>query len=452
MKNDIDNIYNQEKYTLDLIKKSKEAIKLDISTDKLKSEMTDKLLSCFEISNKSNTDNLKIINEILLVFNDEKLIAHLSDEDLLKIHLSLWDNYFEVWNIEEALNSYKEAYKLWDLYIIKEIIYLTIYLDIAWKDAQTLKDYTFSNIINTIERDKNDHTFLKQLESDLEWFFVWGLDYIKDADTKWSYIYNLEVNEEKFNRSLFYLEQNLSNDDYIKIINERKDYYTNMYLGLWNWFSEANNQECFLEENLETIDEAREWMSIRMQWIDVEYLKYWKYLKDFIETGFQIIDTYMRNNDNEKVWSMLSFITSIWFENLWYTHKEFILNQLYIIVNKDIPDEYKIIINKVLYDNVLSSELSYNSIILVWDILLKLNDYKQASVFYVSVLWEFPNTILKIKELLEYILMNSDFDISTNNNQRMNPELIISLLIEKIDNRVIFKKSDYDNLGYVCSL
>jgi len=54
--------------------------------------------------------------------------------------------------------------------------------------------------------------------------------------------------------------------------------------------------------------------------------------------------------------------------------------------------------------------------------------------------------------LLEDLLLQKDFSNIILEKTKVNPEIIISLLIEKINNGKVLSKKDIDYLFYVCKV
>lgn len=436
---------NEKLHFLSVIEKSKELIYLNSISEEFRLETKNKLLSCIEECSVKNIDNNILIEEILNIFSDEILLDNLSDKDKAKLYVSLWDNYFSLWDIDLALDNYKKSFELWNIEIFKQILFVSIYQHVSiynW-DVDLISDIEMSVILESINLNKWNINYLNELEADLEEFFVWWIDYVQKSTTLFSYIYNLEVSEEI---SLRYISKAnwLSKDLLKKDIDELKFKLTNAY-----------NELISMVEVPDLFEIARDNMIKRLSWDEVDYMEYSSYFKEFISTWFDLSEVYFNLWESDKWFAITNFLLWVWFTNLWDSWKWYIVETLKEVIEDDIKMNLKNKIdhdklNYLLFKNINNWIPSFDTMVDLWDVFVLLWYHVNALNCYLAATEWMSNAINKIENLLEDLLLKKDFSNISLDETKVNPEMIISLLIEKINNGKTLNRKDIDDLYYVC--
>ncbi len=442
MKNKLEHIDESKNkwYYLSAIEQSKNMIMSNVVTSEFRDLMKDKLLSCIDICSRDNFDNSLTVNEILDILSDELLSNHLLDKDKSIIYSNLWDNYFLLWDMEKSLESYNQSYNYWNTGILKEIIYMNIFLNLPSKNINEGWNIIFSDIINDLDENKDDLDFWNQIEADLWEFFVGWFDFINNPNCLQDYVYNLELTEIKWISELQSLNFD-KEENFIKNKNEIEKILSEQYLKI---AEEVNH--------LEYIYSAFWNMVNRMGWENIDYLEYWRQLKDFLQTWFDMIDTYFEKWEDEKWLELLEFIVVNWFDNLSSINKDFLIDKFekLIIKHLDKLDDYRV--NNVLLKWVNNKIISYDSMLIIWDIFLKIWRYWNAYSFYYFALASDLDLNSKFIELLNTIVFNNNFSDNNDNNDETHPEIILSLLIDKVNNWLKLNKVDLIKIKNICNM
>lgn len=429
-------------YFFSAIKQSKELISSPFISKEYRLLTKEKLLSCIDICSKDNFDNILTINEILDIISDEVLFDHLSDKDKSMIYCSLWDNYFLLWDMELSLNSYREAFKYWNTEIYKKIIYMDIFMKLSYKNKDFINklDITFSSIINSLRDNKEDIIFWNELEVDLGEFFVWWFDFINNPNSLQDYIYNLEVTEIKWVTELQLFDYN-KREDFNILLNKIETILAEKYIEI---AEEINHMEYIY---------IAFWNMVkRFWWEDIEYLEYWKQLKEFLFTWFQMINMYLNIWKEDEWLDILEFIVVNWFTNLSYANKDFLVKK----VEELIKDYWNTLdddrLNNILLNIVNNKILSNESMITIWNIFLSIWKFWNAySFYYYAIKWDI-DVQWRFKELLEAIVFEKNFwDISKDEDES-HPKIIISILLKKINDWKKLNINDLDKIRNICNI
>lgn len=284
-------------------------------------------------------------------------------------------------------------------------------------------------------------------------FLFWDYFPPEDENNIISEIYNLEAYEYLSIKSLS--KQNLFTIEELNLI------YYNIGQELEKWYDDLG--EDFYPELVKI---PKDNMLKRASWIEVPCLYYWEHTKEFISFWFDIIETYLKSNnheDIEKSLFIINFLTKYWFKNLDLGKMSYLLSLLINLVNsfENLPDSYMWNLYTIISANLTSWEAIPNSsFILMWNISLSLWLYDWAYQAFVGAHNSWFKIRQNIKELLEDMLLNKEFtkanelelrfwkyspwnNVSEVKKEEMDPEMLISFLLEKINKWRELKVQDY---------
>ena len=418
------------------VEKSKLILDLRVITERYRNEVKDRILTCIEICSTDTFDNEKTINEILLLLTDEVIIKNMDSIDIASLYQNLWENYFLMWEFEEVLKCYNKSFSLWNKKIYEKIISINIFLTLPYKEQKDLDkgDVSFSKIFTDIEEDKDNYDFWEEMQADLEEFFEWGLDFIDDAETLQSHIYNLEIMEEKwttelqtlnytnkvvYNRAIEKLEKVLY-DSYMKIAkgSNHNDY---VYLSMWN-------------------------MVQRLKWEDIDYLEHWRELRKFVAVWYEFLEVFYRNWNNDDLYKVLEFIVWNSFNNLWDSQKMYIIKNLKTFIKNKNDLDFDIL-NKILLNATYAWSMWYTTMMEMWDIFLEIGKYGNSFSFYYAAKDRWFDLNDRLSNLLKTMLLNKDFSWDSS----FNSEFILSELIQKIEENKDFTFKDMEKIKHLCN-
>ena len=437
-------------YYLSAIEQSKEWIRSNSVTDEYRLEMKKKLLNCIEECSWVDFDNSDTVREILNIFNDNKLLKNLSNQDKAVLYSSLWNNYFSLWNFEMSIDAYYKAFELWNNKIIIKNVFIKIlnHFSEKWLEVNLISDQVFSLIMKEIIDKKDEIYYFKTLENDLEELFVWWNNYIENPMYVWEYIYNLELSEYLWNINLSSLYFNW----YIEEYNTQKNQFAER---LSNWYMDLIEDTNWLDE----VVILRENMIKRFSWENIDFEEFSSYLREFISLWFDMIDVFFKLWDSDKWFAVLNFLLELWFTNLSYYNMQFLVDKLKQLVwfwegyNESVIES----VDYEKFNYILSKNLNiwvplFKWMIDVWDIFLHIWDEVSSFRSYLSASAETGIYIEKIKELLEITLLEKDFSDTALLEGKNSPEMILTFLIKKIEDGLELKEKDLEDVIYVLSL
>lgn len=424
---------------------------LEITEKSLKSLNT-KLLKCLDLANFAIDEE---ISEIENIINEEIIFEKLSFEQKSDLYIALWNNFLKIWNFEEALINYNIWFFLWNKDIFKDIVFLNIFLSIKTDPNNIQIKAILSDIISSLDENKQTLEYASILENEILIFIFWEDFLPEDEGNVISEIYKLEAYEVSVIKRL--VSQNKFSLEELNFI------YYNLGQALENWY-----EDLWEDFSPELVEIPKENMIKRASWIDATYLYYWEYIKEFISFWFDIIEIYLKSDNNEDIEKSLFiiiFLTKYWFENLDLDKKEYLINLLinFLENNKNLSDLYINNLFNIIQVNFASwANLPYISFILMWEISLRIGYYNWSYQSFLEAKKAWFNIIPNIKNLLETMLFykefyhDNDFDLKfwkikgrsilEVRKEEMDQEIIISILLEKINKWIVLNIQDYQTI------
>ncbi len=419
-------------------------------------ELNIKLLSCLE---SENFDSHKKIKEIQKIINNTDFCNKLNNDHKSKLYISLWDNLFDLWEMSDALIAYQERANLWDKDALKVVIYMSIYMYFSLKKDNVSVQDTISHLIEEIEKQENLMKCIPNIKNDLLRFFYSEIVVENPGDNLMMHLYNLEAREIVTRQQFSILSSTLWKEEFENrasfLVLELEDEYDIL-------FSEYSDKNILI---------AKENMKSRMMWKQINFSEFWAYIKEFILIWLGLADKYaLLNNkiDTEKSLFIIDFLISYGIKNLNFQERSYLIHYFheFILKNEHLNDSYLDWIKKILFKNIDWEVMTANDLVLLWDIFLKLWEYGNVIKNYLLLINMGFDLSSKIKILLEDILLNKEFfkpsEFESNfwilewrkmfdfKRTKMEPELAISLLLEKIELWKALTEEDYENIEELC--
>lgn len=438
------------------LKQIKKTIHFAPTTEESLKKLNDKLLKCLDLANFSFH---KKIREIENIIDDKSIYDNLNSEQKALLYINLWDNFFELWEMEDSLLSYYNRLSLWNKQVLKQVIYMSIYLHLSDRKDEHSRQDAISHIIEDLEKNEDLLACVANIKSDILRFFYWDMVLSQAKDNLHVELYNLEALEITMSREAEILTENMDTIEmqkkYYSILDELDEKYEALY--------SKYNQEVILQ--------AKENMIKRFHWNFVKYVEYWNYVNEFMALWFGMNNVYLKSNnpyDLEKSISMMNFLSDYGLKNLDLSEKSNFIYFFHKILTEkeDLEDYYLDSIKKILYKNFVGLPLYWTDIVLLSDLFLLVWDYE--SCFNNIKVWILAWIDLtdNIKELLNNILLNkdfyhlSDFELQYSEfnwkipveykKMQSDPEICIPLLLEKLELWKKLNEEDYNNIESLC--
>lgn len=448
----IDETISRWEYPIAL-KQIKKSLHFSETTDELLEYLNTKLLECLDLANFGIH---KEISEIVNIIEDEMIFENLNSEQKANLYVALWDNFLKLWNIEDAFWSYNIRFELWNKDVFKEIIFLKIFSLAQLKPKNIEEWLDLSDIVYNIEIKEDSVEYAEILRSEILNFIFWETVYPEDENNIVSQIYKLEAYE------FLALKDIVSQNKFT--LKELNLIYYQIGQELEKWY--ANLEQDFSPELIEI---PKQNMLKRASWIDTACLYLWEFTKEFISFWFDIIEVYLKSanyEDKEKTLFIIDFLTKYWFKNLLLAQMSYLFDLIdnVVISKENLPDSYIYKLFNILSSNLASWEsVPIKSFILMRKIRLILEEYNWVFRALNWARYSWIDVTDKMKSLLESMLLDKEFNsideselrfgkylgwtnVIEVKKQEMDPEILISLILEKINKWQALTEDDYKTI------
>lgn len=440
------------------IKQIKEIISVSEITLEAKNELNQKLLACLD---SRDFETHKKIKEIEKILEDKLLFAKLDNIHKSKLYESIWDSYFDLGNFLNAIEFYQLRFSLWNTNTLKTIVYISIFFYFQANKTDIVIQDSLSHIFEELDRNINLLGCVPNIKNDLILFFYWPND-VPINYAQWPLferLYFLEMIEENSRQNINEtLSSYLTKEEQVKVLSTVRNELIEFYNALINDFPE-NGSLLVAKTN----------MIKRFAWNYTDYSEFWNYIKEFITALFQINDVLLRNRDYEKSLYLLKFVTDYWYKNTDLIDKSLITFYLNKTLNEpiDFPDFYHAGISNILW-NISWSFVNPWDILSLADLYIKEKDYYRAFWNIKSAIDVWLDWSEQLRKLLLDILMNKEFEkpleselrfwkvqwtkILEVKKLRLDPEIEISFLLEKLERWQALTQGDYESIEELCVL
>ena len=407
----------------------KSNLELNVIVEEEKDKITDKILSCIDLYSENSFDINKVIGELDSIIYDEDFFNSLSNLSKSKYLIKMWEQYFNIWKIKTSLEYYEKALELWNQDILKTIIYIkTIFL---FKENKN-KDFAVAESVNLLGRLDNPELNIsdrKLIKNDMEQF-IFGFNLpIEKPESEKEEIYNLEIEAEECRkeRLRYFLNSKIQNyeenwgdlkKDYLKVNDNLKNLYGKYNSSVRKYWIKSISANSYVN-------------SVNMiGWKDSKFENYSSYSSDFVQTSFDMVESYNSSWNIGGAIEILIVICDNWLKNLDDNNQQYILDLLYKLSSQDLEAEYKYTISDLIKENINKMNRTYRAMMMSWDIFINVWEYLRALSVYTVYIKDEVILTEKIKDILESIFNNTD---------NVNPELLVILdkiiLWEKLDLR-----------------
>ena len=297
-----------EKKCASLIDEIKGNLHLNVVTEGSKIDYRDKLLDSIDSCSDEKSNNIFTIEEINKIVNDDKLFWWLNDEQKARLYWSLWDNFYSLWDIEKTYKYFNKSLLLWNKDISTIFIVIKIFNDFIDDVPLHYESPKIVDFLKYIDDLSDDIKELKSVKSDIIEIFFWEAIYIEKPESINDNIYNVELFWKSRISELQLNADNLNEKDLLIEFNKSKEIINEKYKELIDKFTD--------ESDIIMIQYSWQNYKLRLSWQTTRYLEYWKFKDLFIESGFEIIETYFNNWEYDKSMNYLSFLVHLWYTKL----------------------------------------------------------------------------------------------------------------------------------------